>query len=765
MKQNLLICVEESDSTVGFYDTSNGAEIARVKVGKWPHEIALTRDGKTAFVSNFGIKDYDENIGFAGASISIIDVENKVEIDRLYTFRNKADYEKYRGPHGLVLSPDEKKLYVNVESQDTLLEFDLTQKSGVCNPATPYCYNFINTDYDSQPDAFSALPKATHAMIFSQDGSRLWVVSGRGGVSEIDIATKTQLRTFYCKGAIRGLTYSQDTTQLIASASGEVAFIDPETLRIVKRFEVPGIKQFLYSKQTSDEKYLICPAVWEGQIVRIDIKSGQIDRLIVGSDPIHVVMEAGSERAYISHGRSKHVTVIDWKKFVVIDKIKTQGGPNGLCLTNFSDRPTREILKFGAVLPLSSKPDGKGSSAEGQDLRLGYQYWAECVNDAGGILANGIVYDVDVVFEDSQSQTGVDPSDRGAWLKPYTERDPPEMTRVEALTKKLITQDNVQYFFGGYPSPPNLLSARIAGDSRRPLITSSGAAGIMYEQGLKNFFGIMTSANGFLNDTFTYLTRIDSPPKTVVFWACNDPAATQDAVTTAQFITNDLGMTVLSSPASKLPRGDMGVYQLDHLTSDFESLVKETKVLNPDVLAITGHLPESISAVKDLRRMGLTPKAIVFSVGPGFPQFAQQLGSASENLSGASMWSHSQTSFGHDRYILPQHFADHFFDRFSKKVSYLAAGAFACGLVYEEAIRRANSVDPSMVIKALSKPDFIFETFYSRIEFNRKGLNINRPLLTVQLQSDGKDVRQVALWPPELASEGEFRWPFPGWSK
>ena len=46
MKQNLLICVEESDSTIGFYDTSNGDEIARVKVGKWPHEIALTRDGK-----------------------------------------------------------------------------------------------------------------------------------------------------------------------------------------------------------------------------------------------------------------------------------------------------------------------------------------------------------------------------------------------------------------------------------------------------------------------------------------------------------------------------------------------------------------------------------------------------------------------------------------------------------------------------------------------------------------------------------------------
>jgi hypothetical protein len=51
---------------------------------------------------------------------------NKCEIDRFYTYRNREEYARYRAPHGVKLHPDGRRLYVNVETTDTLLVYDLT---------------------------------------------------------------------------------------------------------------------------------------------------------------------------------------------------------------------------------------------------------------------------------------------------------------------------------------------------------------------------------------------------------------------------------------------------------------------------------------------------------------------------------------------------------------------------------------------------------------------------------------------------------------
>ena len=85
-------------------------------------------------------------------------------------------------------------------------------------------------------------------------------------------------------------------------------------------------------------------------------------------------------------------------------------------------------------------------------------------------------------------------------------------------------------------------------------------------------------------------------------------------------------------------------------------------------------------------------------------------------------------------------------------------------LVLHEAIRRAESVDPSKVREILAGKDFAMETFYSRIAFKANGLNADRPLLTIQLRREGERMVHVSLWPVDLAGGGTAVWPFPGWS-
>src|SRR5579872_1549832 len=104
----ILTVVEENAGHVSFYDTQNGAKLGGLQVGFLPHEIAITKDGKTAYVSNFGIKDYDSLAGIPGASISVIDIPNRVEKYRLYTFNPSEgrEYEQIDSePHGVKLRP------------------------------------------------------------------------------------------------------------------------------------------------------------------------------------------------------------------------------------------------------------------------------------------------------------------------------------------------------------------------------------------------------------------------------------------------------------------------------------------------------------------------------------------------------------------------------------------------------------------------------------------------------------------------------------
>ena len=691
MSQFLVICVEESDSTVGFYDSASGAEVARVRVGLWPHEIDISPDGSLAYVSNFGVKDYDERIGDPGASISIIDVQRKVELDRLYTFTTKSEYRRFRAPHGLKLTPCGKQLYVNVESEDELLIYDIESSSCHRTPTQHWRYDPPHSPIDAFPDYRLSLPVGTHNILFNPDGTRLWVVSGIGGVSEYDVVSKRKLRSFYGNGAIRGLAYTIDQKQLIASARDEVLLVDPLTLNVERRFDRLGAMQILYSTQTPDQQYLLCPAVWEGQLLRININDGHVDRLIIGSDPIHVKIGPDQKAAYVTHGRSRFVSVIDWQSFTEIGRITTRGGPNGIAFAPFSPRPKRKLLTVGAVLPLSG-----GSSAEGQDLRLGYQYWQERVNEAGGIATPDGVYEVRVVFADSYSKTGAEKEEPQPWLKHWKNRTPPEMNSIEKATAKLVKDENATFLFGGYPSPPNLGSAWVGEEKRIPLITSSGAAGVMYEQRLEFFFGIMSTAQGFLNETFNYLSRLENQPKTAMFLSCDDPAAKQDAETTARHISDNLNMQILTDPDSNLPKGAQGIFLFKHFETDFGVYMNIVESLAPDVLAITGHLSEGIAAVESLRASGYAPKAVVFSVGPAFPQFSARLGDSAEHMMGAAMWSAVQSSAGHDLFIRPDVYATDYYYRFSKEASYLAAGATACGLAWIPTLgKRLNTMTRS----------------------------------------------------------------------
>ena len=313
-KKYTVVAVEVQAARIGFYDSNTGAKLGSVAVGFKPHEIEISADGKTAYVANFGIEDYDHRIGEPGNSISVIDIPGMREKYKLSTENlTTRDGVSVSGkaPHGIKLRPTkEDELFVNTEvGGDYMLVYDLKKRG-------------LKRSF--------AVPGGTHNFIFSPDGKYLYSFAGASGVFKINPDTGEILAKMKLSTPVRGLHYTTDNRFIIAAGSGEVVLLNPENLAVERRFENLGVGQILYPKPTPDGNYILLPAVLDSLVVVLEIQSGKIvQRLKVGKAPIAVAISPDGNTAYVSSHTDTFFNSIDLKTFE-FKKFAETGGSNGI---------------------------------------------------------------------------------------------------------------------------------------------------------------------------------------------------------------------------------------------------------------------------------------------------------------------------------------------------------------------------------------------------------------------------------------------------
>lgn len=313
-KSHTVIVVEQQAARVGFYDSQTGAKLGSVAVGFKPHEIEISKDSKIAYVSNFGIEDYDYRIGAPGNSVSVIDVRRMREKYTLSTenlpTKNKPPVSG-KAPHGIKLRPpEENELFVNTEiGGDLMLVYDAKKKR-------------LKRSF--------AVPAGTHNFIFSPDGKTLYLVAAANGVFKVNLQNGEILAKMKLATPVRGLIETADKRFLIASGAGEIVLLDPVDLSIQKHFKELGVGQIIYSAPTPDGKLILAPAPRDGQVVVLEIETGKVgNRLKTGKAPIAVVISPDGQAAYVSNAEDTHVSRIDLKDFSV-KNFAYATGANGL---------------------------------------------------------------------------------------------------------------------------------------------------------------------------------------------------------------------------------------------------------------------------------------------------------------------------------------------------------------------------------------------------------------------------------------------------
>ncbi len=294
-----LLVLNKTDNTLVMVEPSTSKIAARIQVGEGPHEVAVSKDGRTAYVANYGGQT-------PGNSLSVVDLAARKETKRVplggllrphgivqvggkiyFTAelnrvvarydpaKDQVDWVMGTGQsitHMLAATPDEKRLYTANIYSDTVTMIALG--------APPVAASIAQISVGKQPEAIEVSP----------DGREVWVgQNGDGFISIIDTATNKVKET-------------------------------------IKAGEMPIRIRF-----TPDGKRVLVTDAKAGALIIFDAATRkELKSLKIEGTPVGVLVEPAGKRAFVAAMTANKIVVINLENSTLAGEIETGAGPDGM---------------------------------------------------------------------------------------------------------------------------------------------------------------------------------------------------------------------------------------------------------------------------------------------------------------------------------------------------------------------------------------------------------------------------------------------------
>ena len=295
--QHRLLVLNKAEHTLVALDPETLKTLGKVDVGRGPHEVAVSADGKTAYVANYG--DQVPN-----NSLSIVDLATMKETKRV-------DLGALARPHGIV--ENNGKIYFTSEATRTIARYD---------PAADTVDWIAGTGQT-----------ATHMIAVQRDGKRYWTTNiGSDTVTAIQVGPPTggiwQVKVGRQPEAI---DLSPDESELWVGQNGDghISVIDTTSRTVKETFKVGELPIRL--KFTPDGKRVVVTDPKGVGVIVIDVATRkEVKRIAMDGVPLGIQMAPDGKRAFIARAQAGTVEALDLEKLEIVASGPTGKGPDGL---------------------------------------------------------------------------------------------------------------------------------------------------------------------------------------------------------------------------------------------------------------------------------------------------------------------------------------------------------------------------------------------------------------------------------------------------
>ncbi len=296
-----LVVLNKEEATLVTVDVASGKILGRVPTGEGPHEVAVSEDGRTAYVANYGTGSSPGN------TISVIDLATHKELRR-------ADITPLRRPHGIDVA--DGKVYFTAEVNRLVGRYD---------------------PQANQVDWMLGTGQAgTHMVLVSRDASRMYTTNiGSNTITIIERGANPNAwnaTTVPVGRGPEGFDVSPDGRELWAAHSqdGGVSILDLAGKKVAETLDLKT-KRSNRLKFTPDGKTVLISDLEAGDLVVVDAASRkETKRLALGRMPEGILIPPGGTKAFVAVAGEGHVAVVDLKTLEVTNKIETGKGPDGM---------------------------------------------------------------------------------------------------------------------------------------------------------------------------------------------------------------------------------------------------------------------------------------------------------------------------------------------------------------------------------------------------------------------------------------------------
>jgi YVTN family beta-propeller protein len=305
----VLVVLNKSDHQAVLVDPETLSIVCTLATGTGPHEAAVSPDGRTVYVANYGayrlFREGEAPQLERGHTISVIDTAARAVVHTI-------DLGDFAMPHGMHVSRDGALLWVTCEGARAVIEIDTRTRA-------------IVRDWKTDQEI-------SHMLVPTPDERKLYVANIRSGTCTVIERASGAVRSLPTGAGAEGIDVSPDGREVWVTnrAAGTIAIIDVATDTIAATLDAGG--EFPIRARFTPDGREVWVTCMRSHVVHVfDAKTrGILARIAVKEHPIGIQMSPGGRTAFIASTNANYITVVDVRKREVTGGFTPGEEPDGM---------------------------------------------------------------------------------------------------------------------------------------------------------------------------------------------------------------------------------------------------------------------------------------------------------------------------------------------------------------------------------------------------------------------------------------------------